>query len=194
MAAAGGEEQTEQAEAAATVPEAEKAISEAAGAAGADVGAAGLAAAAVAGAALVAAGAADGEGSAEAEKSAAIAAGAAVATSESEAGDDLTMIEGIGPKAAALLTSKGITTFDELANTDVKVLRSTLNRGRMGFVDPTTWPDQAKLAAAGQMDELRAMQAQLKGGKVVPPDPLTRIEGIGAKDREHLEPERHQPL
>ena len=91
------------------------------------------------------------------------------------------MIEGIGPKAAELLKSNGITTFDDLANTDVKILRSTLNRARMTFLDPTTWPTQAKLAAAGQMVELRAFQAQLKGGKVVPPDPLTRIEGIGPK-------------
>jgi hypothetical protein len=31
--------------------------------------------------------------------------------------------------------------------------------------DPTTWPAQAKLAAAGKWDELKAMQDNLKGGR-----------------------------
>ena len=31
--------------------------------------------------------------------------------------------------------------------------------------DPTTWPKQAKLAAAGKWAELKKLQSQLKSGK-----------------------------
>ena len=33
--------------------------------------------------------------------------------------------------------------------------------------DPTTWPQQAELAAAGKMDELKALQDALQGGREV---------------------------
>ena len=32
-------------------------------------------------------------------------------------------------------------------------------------MDPTTWPEQIALAAAGKMDELKAWQEDLKGGR-----------------------------
>jgi hypothetical protein len=31
--------------------------------------------------------------------------------------------------------------------------------------DPTTWPEQAKMAADGNWDELKTLQDNLKGGK-----------------------------
>ncbi|HRD82746.1 MAG TPA: hypothetical protein PLL53_18425 [Saprospiraceae bacterium] len=36
---------------------------------------------------------------------------------------------------------------------------------RFKMHDPTTWPAQAKLAAAGSWEKLQTMQDELKGGK-----------------------------
>jgi len=81
--------------------------------------------------------------------------------------DDLKIIEGIGPKIADLLSQNGITTFAELAATPASNLREMLLAAGQRFAvsDPTTWPDQARLAAAGEMDALKALQSQLKGGR-----------------------------
>ena len=94
--------------------------------------------------------------------------------------DDLTLIEGIGPKVALLLNVAGITTFDQLAAADPAHLKEILRIADLQMMDPTTWPEQAKLAADGKMAELAALQAVLKGGRR-PPDDLTAIEGIGPK-------------
>lgn len=99
-------------------------------------------------------------------------------------GDDLTRIEGIGPKTAEALRAAGITTFAQLATTPEEQLRQILHDAGIGG-DPGTWPRQAQLAAAGKWDELKAWQDELVGGVEkpveVPPDDLTRIEGIGPK-------------
>ena len=81
--------------------------------------------------------------------------------------DHLTMIEGIGPKIESLLMAQGITTFSQLASTDVATLQSILKAANLRLADPATWPEQAKLAAAHKMDELRALQDSLKGGRRV---------------------------
>ncbi len=79
--------------------------------------------------------------------------------------DDLTRIEGIGPTVAALLETAGITTFAQLAVTEVTQLKSRLRAARLPFMDPTTWPQQAGLAAAGDWERLAALQEELKGGR-----------------------------
>jgi predicted flap endonuclease-1-like 5' DNA nuclease len=80
--------------------------------------------------------------------------------------DDLTRIEGIGPKIAGLLQTAGITTFNHLAAADVGRLRAILDvAGLARLADPTSWPEQAQLAAAGQWAELETLQANLKGGR-----------------------------
>ncbi|MBT8219629.1 MAG: 30S ribosomal protein S1 [Bacteroidia bacterium] len=81
--------------------------------------------------------------------------------------DDFRKIEGIGPKIAGLITEAGIKTFDELANTEVEKLKEILeNAGsRYKMHDPTTWPQQSKLAAAGDWDALKTLQDELDGGK-----------------------------
>lgn len=79
--------------------------------------------------------------------------------------DDLKLIEGIGPKIDALLKSAGISTFAQLAATDVSRLRELLGDGRFRIADPTTWPEQAGLAAEGKMDELKALQERLSAGR-----------------------------
>lgn len=81
--------------------------------------------------------------------------------------DDLTMIEGIGPKIAAVLKEAGINTFAQLAREDTDHLKSILEGANLRLADPTSWPEQARLAAQGDEEGLKALQGQLKGGRVV---------------------------
>ncbi len=87
--------------------------------------------------------------------------------SETAASDDLTRIEGIGPKIAGLLNERGITTWAELAETEISTLQSVLDDAgsRYRIHDPSTWPQQAAVAAAGSWDELEELQDRLKGGR-----------------------------
>jgi len=81
--------------------------------------------------------------------------------------DDLKKIEGIGPKIAELMTKGGIATFADMAAAAPEKLKEILTEAgsRYQMHDPTTWPDQAKLAAEGKWDELTTLQDNLKGGK-----------------------------
>jgi large subunit ribosomal protein L17 len=88
-------------------------------------------------------------------------------TEETES-DDLTKIEGVGPKISEILISANITSFEILAETDVQKLTELLSEAGSQFKshDPQTWPEQAKLAAAGKWDELKKLQDDLDGGRV----------------------------
>ena len=106
--------------------------------------------------------------------------------------DDLTKIEGVGPKINGLLQKGGIKTFSQLAKSDADKIKAILDAGGSTFAshDPTTWPQQAQLAADGKWDELKQWQDELDGGKVVEgadPDDLTKVEGIGPKINELLQ-------
>ncbi|HQE12032.1 MAG TPA: 50S ribosomal protein L17 [Flavipsychrobacter sp.] len=81
--------------------------------------------------------------------------------------DDLAIIEGIGPKIAAVLNENGITTFAALAEKTAEEIKAILDaaEGNFNAADATTWSEQAKMAAEGKMDELKAWQDELKGGK-----------------------------
>jgi predicted flap endonuclease-1-like 5' DNA nuclease len=79
--------------------------------------------------------------------------------------DDLKVIEGIGPKVASLLAEIGIVTFSQLAEADMHRVRDVLNRARLPMIDPSTWPEQASLAAEGKWEELDALRDALKGGR-----------------------------
>ncbi len=81
------------------------------------------------------------------------------------AGDDLSRIAGIGPKVAQILQEAGIRTFAQLAATDVDELRRILREAGLRFMDPSTWPEQAGLAAQGDWDALAQLQSQLKRGR-----------------------------
>jgi len=96
--------------------------------------------------------------------------------------EDLTAIEGIGPKVQELLNEAGIVNYDQLAATPVSRLEEILDAAgpRYRMADPTTWPEQARLAADGKWDELQKYQDDLKGGRIEEED-LTKIEGIGPK-------------
>lgn len=79
---------------------------------------------------------------------------------------DLTVIEGIGPKIASLLNNAGINTFKQLGKTEVTKLKEILAAAgnRYNAHDPTTWGQQAELAAAGKWEVLKAWKNRLKGG------------------------------
>ena len=81
-------------------------------------------------------------------------------------GDDLTKIEGIGPKAAEALTNAGMGTFSDLSKGDAEKIKEVLTEAssRMAHLDPTSWPKQAQMAADGKWDELKAWQDSVKGG------------------------------
>jgi large subunit ribosomal protein L17 len=81
--------------------------------------------------------------------------------------DNLTLIEGIGPKAAEVLAAGGIDSFATLAATSAEKVKEILEaaNARVGHLDPTTWAQQAQLAADGKMDELKTLQDSLNGGK-----------------------------
>jgi predicted flap endonuclease-1-like 5' DNA nuclease len=81
--------------------------------------------------------------------------------------DDLTILEGVGPKIQKLLNDAGIHTFSQLAATSVDKLKKVMEDANLRIADPTSWPEQARLAAIGAMDALKTYQDSLKGGRIV---------------------------
>lgn len=87
--------------------------------------------------------------------------------SEDDKSDELGIIEGIGPKIAMLLYDSGIFTFKDLASTPVQKIRELLDNAGPTYAmhDPSTWVEQAVLAAEGRFDELEEMKGILIGGR-----------------------------
>lgn len=85
------------------------------------------------------------------------------------AADDLTVVEGIGPKIAELCRGIGINTWSDLAETEVSLLRTMLNDAGQRFKahDPSSWPQQAALLAAGSWREFAELTERLDGGRPV---------------------------
>ena len=79
--------------------------------------------------------------------------------------DDLTIIEGIGPKIAGILKLAGVSSFAQLAATELPFLENLLKENGLQFTKPATWAAQARLAAEGKMDELKALQEKLVAGR-----------------------------
>ncbi len=81
--------------------------------------------------------------------------------------DDLTVVEGIGPKIADLLVGAGIADWWGLSNADVSALRTVLDDGGPTFRihDPGTWPTQAGLLAHGRWAEFKELTDRLDGGR-----------------------------
>jgi len=82
--------------------------------------------------------------------------------------DDLKRIEGIGPKLSSVLQGAGISTFAQLAAAGPERLAQILEAADprlLRLADPTTWPEQAALAAAGKWETLEALQGTLRGGR-----------------------------
>ena len=82
--------------------------------------------------------------------------------------DDLTRIEGVGPKIAELLQAAGYSSFAGVAAAGGEALKQVLDNAgeRFQMHDPTTWPEQARLAAEGRWRELEELQDRLDGGKL----------------------------
>lgn len=80
--------------------------------------------------------------------------------------DDLTVIEGIGPKISALFKENGLKTFAQVATATVPQMRAILDKGgaRYRIANPSTWAKQAKLAANNKWKELKKLQDDLSGG------------------------------
>ena len=80
--------------------------------------------------------------------------------------DDLTKIEGIGPKASEALVAAGLATFADLGKAKVPAIQKILDEsdGKFGMMKPATWPKQAKMAADGKWDELKKWQDEMDGG------------------------------
>lgn len=81
--------------------------------------------------------------------------------------DDLTVIEGVGPKIAEVFVKAGIANFSALAAKTADELKVILTEAGDQFNTAVTdtWPEQAKLAAEGKFDELKKWQDELDGGK-----------------------------
>jgi hypothetical protein len=80
--------------------------------------------------------------------------------------DDLTRIEGIGPKVQEALNQAGIVTFVEVASRSSKQLKEVLQAAHFkGPVNSSTWSRQAELASKGDWDGLKALQKQLGSGR-----------------------------
>ncbi|MCB9082351.1 MAG: hypothetical protein H6555_11645 [Lewinellaceae bacterium] len=90
----------------------------------------------------------------------------AVPTADGE-GDDLKVIEGIGPKLESILKKAGILTFADLAKADPDDVQAILLAAdpRYHMHDPGTWPAQARLALNEEWEILKAYQEQLHGGR-----------------------------
>ncbi len=83
------------------------------------------------------------------------------------AADDLEKIEGIGPKIREILARAGIVTFTQLAEAPVERLKEVLRAAgpRFAMHDPSTWGEQARLAAAGDWDAFEKLTDELIAGK-----------------------------
>ncbi|MDX1943159.1 MAG: helix-hairpin-helix domain-containing protein [Saprospiraceae bacterium] len=118
--------------------------------------------------------------------------------------DNLQIIEGIGAKIEQVLKQAGIGTWAQLAATKADDLTRILENAGPSYRvhDPSTWPQQAKLANEGKWEELVRFQKSLGAGMIVGdgdtpskaekmamkvlgfsnnPEDLKVIEGIGPK-------------
>ncbi len=89
----------------------------------------------------------------------------AAESADQSTGDDLKIIEGIGPKIEVILKNAGILTFRQLASTSVERLYQILHEANLRLADPGTWPEQARLAANENWDFLKALQDRTKAGR-----------------------------
>ncbi|GAB1856086.1 hypothetical protein MHTCC0001_09210 [Flavobacteriaceae bacterium MHTCC 0001] len=81
--------------------------------------------------------------------------------------NDLTVVEGIGPKIQELFHNHDVTTWKALSECSVERCQEVLDSGgeRFKIHKPGTWPKQAQLAYEGKWEALLKWQDELDGGK-----------------------------
>lgn len=104
----------------------------------------------------LASGAVTGSGSAEVDESA----------KTKDGGDNLLIVEGIGPKFNEALLKAGIDTFSKLAGSTEEQLRGAIQSAGPSFAPSlTTWAQQAALLAQGDMAAFKALTDRLVAGR-----------------------------
>ncbi len=106
------------------------------------------------------------------------------------AADDLTQIRGIGPVYARKLNAAGITTFAGLAALDETRLSEIIQAPAWRRANYGDWIAQARLAAGGDWEGLKALQATLFSARAGAglaeevmtscPQDLSRVKGVGS--------------
>ena len=98
-------------------------------------------------------------------------------------GDDLTVIEGVGPSYATRLRASGITTYDQLADSDEETLTVVIGAPAWRRAHNGDWIAQARLAAAGDDAGLKELQDLLFSRQG---DNLGLVAGVGPRSQEVL--------
>ena len=80
-------------------------------------------------------------------------------------GDSLTMLKGLGPKAAVLLQDLGVTRFDQIASwNDADIAAIDARMGAFqGRIERDRWVAQARLLASGDTETFEAEFGKLGG-------------------------------
>lgn len=83
--------------------------------------------------------------------------------------DDLTIVEGIGPKIQELFHAHDVKTWKALSECSIDKCQTVLDSGgeRYKIHRPGTWPKQAEMAYEGKWEALLKWQDELDGGKLV---------------------------
>ncbi len=80
--------------------------------------------------------------------------------------DDLTKIEGIGPKMAQALIAAGLDTFEKVAAASIADFQAAILAAKMNFAPSAeSWAEQAGYAARGDWHGLSALQDTLISGR-----------------------------
>jgi chromosome segregation ATPase len=86
--------------------------------------------------------------------------------------DDLTLVEGIGPKIEDVLIQARVDSHSKLAMSSVEDIARILERAgpQYKIANPGTWPRQAAMIVRGDFAELRRWQDELIAGVEMPKD------------------------
>lgn len=82
--------------------------------------------------------------------------------------DDLTVVEGIGPKISELFHNHDVKTWHSLAECSLEKCQEVLISGgkRFEIHNPGSWPLQARMAFNGEWEKLSKWQDEHKGGRL----------------------------
>lgn len=79
--------------------------------------------------------------------------------------EDLTKVEGVGPKTKTILVEAGVDTFAKIAAKTPDEIREIIKAGGGRSVPSIdTWPEQATLLANGDVEAFEKLAAELDGG------------------------------